>query len=166
MRRKALGFVVATALVLGGGFAPEAGAQEKTGESGVKVGFLTCEVSGGFGFIFGSSRELDCTYSSVTGQKIASYKGSISKFGADIGYVQGGVIAWGVIAPTTDVEPGALAGQYAGVSASATVGVGVGANVLVGGLNKSISLQPVSIEGTTGLNVAAGITSMTLTQMK
>ena len=38
--------------------------------------------------------------------------------------------------------------------ASATVGVGLGANVLVGGSGNSIALQPVSIEGTTGLNVA------------
>ena len=95
-----------------------------------------------------------------------SYKGSISTFGADIGYIQGGIIAWGVIAPTTDVKPGALEGVYSGVSASATVGAGVGANVLVGGLNKSISLQPVSVQGTTGLNAAAGITTISLTAVK
>ena len=135
-------------------------------ESGVKVGFLTCEVASGFGFIFGSSRDLDCTYSDAMGKKVSGYKGAISTFGVDIGYIQGGIIAWGVIAPTTDVAPGALEGQYAGVSASATVGLGAGANVLVGGLNKSITLQPVSVSGTTGLNAAAGITAISLTALK
>jgi hypothetical protein len=150
------------ALCLVAGLAPATA----SAESGVKVGFLTCEVSSGFGFIFGSSRDLDCTYSGVDGKKVNSYKGSISTFGVDIGYIQGGIIAWGVIAPTTDVKPGALEGVYSGVSASATVGAGVGANVLVGGLNKSISLQPVSVQGTTGLNAAAGITTISLTAVK
>jgi len=135
-------------------------------ESGVKVGFLTCDVSSGFGFVFGSSRDLNCTYSDATGKKVGEYKGTISTFGVDVGYIQGGIIAWGVIAPTSDVSPGALAGQYAGVSASATVGAGVGANVLVGGLNKSITLQPVSVSGSTGLNAAAGITAISLTATK
>ena len=135
-------------------------------ESGVAVGFLTCEVSSGFGFIFGSSRDLECTYSDASGKKVSGYKGAITTFGVDIGYIQGGIIAWGVIAPTSDVAPGALEGQYAGVSASATVGAGVGANVLVGGLNKSISLQPVSVSGSTGLNAAAGITAISLTVAK
>jgi hypothetical protein len=135
-------------------------------ETGIKVGLLTCEASSGWGFIFGSSRELQCTYSGVDGKKAGEYSGTISNFGVDIGYVQGGIIAWGVIAPTSDVKPDALAGQYAGVSATGTVGVGAGAKVLVGGLDKSITLQPVSIEGTTGLNAAAGITAMSLTAKK
>jgi hypothetical protein len=162
MRKLIWGLIGIGALCLVAGLAPATA----SAESGVKVGFLTCEVSSGFGFIFGSSRDLDCTYSGVDGKKVNSYKGTISTFGADIGYIQGGIIAWGVIAPTTDVKPGALEGQYAGVSASATVGAGVGANVLVGGLNKSISLQPVSVQGTTGLNAAAGITTISLTAVK
>ena len=85
-----------------------------------------------------------------------------SKFGVDIGYTNGGVLIWGVFAPTTNMARGALAGSYAGATGSATVGVGVGANVLIGGSNRSISLQPVSIEGNTGLNVAAGIGAITL----
>lgn len=157
MKRIVRGLVIGTALSFA--FAgPPAQA-----ESGVAVGFLTCEVASGFGFIFGSSRDLECTYSDATGKKVSGYKGAITTFGVDIGYIQGGIIAWGVIAPTADVAPGALAGQYAGVSASATVGAGAGANVLVGGLNKSISLQPVSVSGSTGLNAAAGITAISLT---
>jgi len=162
MRKLIWGLIGIGALSLVTGLAPATA----SAESGVKVGFLTCEVSSGFGFIFGSSRDLDCTYSGVDGKKVNSYKGTISTFGVDIGYIQGGIIAWGVIAPTSDVKPGALEGVYSGVSASATVGAGVGANVLVGGLNKSISLQPVSVQGTTGLNAAAGITTISLTAVK
>jgi hypothetical protein len=90
------------------------------------------------------------------------YTGSISKFGVDIGYTDGGVLIWGVFAPSSDVRKGALEGDYAGATASATVGVGVGANVLLGGLDKSIALQPLSVEGNKGLNVAAGIGSISL----
>jgi hypothetical protein len=87
---------------------------------------------------------------------------SINKFGVDIGYTQGGVLVWGVFAPSGGLAPGALSGNYVGASGSATVGVGAGANVLVGGSNRTISLQPVSFEGNTGLNVAAGIGSISL----
>jgi hypothetical protein len=129
---------------------------------GVQVGTLTCNVASGFGFIFGSSRAINCTFSRGGGPP-ERYVGSIDRFGVDIGYLQGGVIIWTVVAPTADLAPGSLAGTYAGATASATVGVGVGANVLVGGSGNSIALQPISIQGTTGLNVAAGIAAMTLT---
>ena len=128
---------------------------------GVRVGVLTCNVSSGFGFIFGSSRAVNCTFAPGPGRP-EHYAGAINKFGVDIGYLQGGVIIWTVVAPTANLAPGSLSGTYGGATGSATVGVGVGANVLVGGGN-SIALQPVSIEGTTGLNVAAGIAEMTLT---
>jgi hypothetical protein len=72
------------------------------------------------------------------------------------------VIVWAVLNPTSDVSPGALNGDYVGATASASVGVGVGANVLVGGFNKSVTLQPLSIEGNQGLNVAAGIGAISL----
>ena len=128
----------------------------------VKAGVLTCNVASGFGFIFGSSRAVNCTFAPGGGPP-QHYAGAINKFGVDIGYVQGAVIVWAVLAPTTNPGPGSLAGTYAGATASATVGVGVGANVLVGGSASSISLQPLSIEGNTGLNVAGGIAEMTLT---
>ncbi len=129
---------------------------------GVQVGTLTCNVASGFGFVFGSSRAINCTFGPPGGPP-QHYVGSIDKFGVDIGYLQGGVIIWTVVAPTANVAPGSLAGTFAGATASATVGVGLGANVLVGGSGNSIALQPVSIQGTTGLNVAAGIAAMTLT---
>ena len=70
---------------------------------------------------------------------------------------------WTVVAPTAALAPGALAGNYVGGTASATVGVGVGANALVGGSSNSIALQPLSVEANRGLNVAAGVAAMTLT---
>lgn len=128
----------------------------------VKVGVLTCNVASGWGFIFGSSRDLNCTYSGGPGV-IEHYSGAITKFGVDIGYQQGGVIVWGVLAPSSTLAPGALAGDYAGGTASVSIGVGLGANALVGGFDKSIALQPLSFEGNEGLNVAAGIAAINLT---
>ena len=130
-------------------------------QSGVRIGTLSCNVAAGWGFVFGSSRSLHCTLTPGPGRP-EHYAGTISKFGVDIGYTNGGVLIWAVFAPSTNVGRGALAGSYAGATGSATVGVGVGANVLIGGSNRSISLQPVSIEGNTGLNVAAGIGAITL----
>ncbi|HVZ91557.1 MAG TPA: DUF992 domain-containing protein [Rhizomicrobium sp.] len=128
---------------------------------GVKVGTLTCHVASGWGFVFGSSRDLHCVFHGAN-RHTEHYAGSISKFGVDIGYTEGGELIWAVFAPSSDVRKGALEGDYAGATASATVGVGVGANVLIGGLDKSIALQPVSIEGNSGLNVAAGIGAISL----
>lgn len=127
----------------------------------VKTGYLTCHVASGWGFIIGSSRKLRCTYT-TTGHRVEHYSGTINKFGADIGYLQSAVILWTVLAPTTSLAPGALAGHYAGATASVALGVGAGANVLVGGFKNSIALQPISIEGQNGLNVAAGIGEISL----
>ena len=125
-----------------------------------KAGVLTCQVDSGWGFIFGSSRSLKCVYSGSG--RVEHYVGSISKFGVDIGYLQGGVIVWGVFAPTSDLGAGALRGSYGGATAGASAGVGADANVLIGGSTKSISLQPVSLEGDKGLNIAAGIAEISL----
>jgi hypothetical protein len=130
-------------------------------QSGVKVGVLTCNVSSGWGFVFGSTRNLRCTFSPNAGPP-EHYNGRIQKFGVDIGFVSSAVIVWGVLNPTSDMAPGALQGDYVGATASASVGVGAGANVLVGGFNKSVTLQPLSVEGNQGLNVAAGIGAINL----
>jgi len=127
---------------------------------GVRVGDLTCNVASGWGFVFGSSKDLHCTFRG--NGHIEHYTGSISKFGVDIGYTEGGVLVWGVFAPTSDMREGALAGDYVGGSAQVTAVLGVGANALVGGFDKSFALQPVSVEGSKGLNVAAGIGSISL----
>jgi len=122
----------------------------------VRAGYLTCHVASGWGFVFGSSRTVNCTYTRDQSHT-EYYSGSITKFGADIGYLSSAVMLWAVVVPTTDLGEGALAGHYGGATASVALGVGAGANILVGGFKKSIALQPVSIEGQNGLNVAAGI---------
>lgn len=129
--------------------------------AGVKAGVITCNVDSGWGFVFGSSRRLRCSYSPRPSQA-EHYIGTVSKFGVNIGYSGSGVIIWTVLAPTTDLAPGSLAGNYGGVTGGASVGVGAAANVLIGGSSNSISLQPLSIEGNTGLNVAAGIAAISL----
>ncbi len=131
------------------------------GKMTVKTGYLTCHEAAGWGFIIGSSHSIHCTYTS-TKHRTEYYTGTISKFGADIGYLQSAVILWAVAAPTTDLGTGALAGDYGGAQASVALGVGGGANVLLGGFHKSIALQPVSVQGQNGLNVAAGIEGLSL----
>ncbi len=148
------------AMLLAAGLVGGAGPQTSSG-GGVKTGVLTCNVESGWGFVFGSTRDIRCVYHSSKGVN-EHYAGHVSKYGVDIGYSQGGVLIWAVFAPTSDLSPGALEGEYGGATASATVGVGAGVNALIGGFDKSISLQPVSLEGNTGLNVAAGIAAMTL----
>jgi hypothetical protein len=127
----------------------------------IKAGYLNCREASGWGLVFGSSRELKCSYSSNAG-RVEYYEGSISKFGADLGYLKSAVILWAVAAPTKDLKPGALAGNYGGVTASVSLGAGAGANVLIGGFDKSIALQPISFEGQNGLNVAAGVAALSL----
>jgi hypothetical protein len=156
--------VVASAAALAlGAFAFGTPAQAQP--AGVQVGVLTCNVAGGWGFVFGSTRGVRCTFSPKPGPG-EHYAGNISKFGVDIGYLQGAVMVWAVVAPSASLAPGSLSGNYVGATGSATVGVGAGANVLVGGFNNSISLQPVSIEGNSGLNVAAGIGALTLSYQR
>ena len=154
--RKKLVAAIGLAGVAAAGLATPANAQ-----GGVRVGTLTCNVASGWGFVFGSSRGLRCTFAAASG-RVERYVGSIQRFGVDIGYTKAGVLIWGVLAPTSDLAPGALSGNFVGATGSATVGVGVGANVLVGGSNRTISLQPVSFEGSTGLNVAGGIGAINL----
>ena len=127
----------------------------------VEVGVLTCKVSGGVGFVFGSTKDLDCVFEGLGGGK-DRYVGSINKFGLDLGFTGSSYIVWTVLAPTAAVPSGALAGDYGGVSAEATVGLGVGANALIGGSSNSIALQPVSVQAQQGLNVAVGVAALSL----
>ena len=128
----------------------------------VQLGVLDCKVSGGAGFIVGSSKGVACTFR--TGEKAPeAYVGSISKFGLDVGVTTGSVIKW-VVYGTSDgtYAPGALAGSYGGVSAEATAAFGAGANALVGGSGRNFVLQPVSLQGQRGLNLAVGVSSFKL----
>jgi hypothetical protein len=138
--------------------APAAFAQKN---EGVRVGVLTCNVEGGAGFIFGSSKELRCHFKSSDGRD-ERYSGAINKFGIDIGVTGPAVMTWAVFSPTENVGRGALAGNFVGASAGASIGVGGGANVLVGGNDDTFSLQPLSIQSQTGLNAALAVSELVL----
>ena len=129
-------------------------------KSGVKTGVLDCDVSAGIGLIIGSSKSVQCTLKKGDGS-VEHYQGRLGKLGVDIGVTNEASMAWIVFAPGK-VGKGALAGSYTGATAEATVVAGLGANVLVGGFEKSINLQPVSVSGKTGLNVAAGLANLSL----
>jgi hypothetical protein len=130
--------------------------------SGVKVGVLECTAAGGWGLILGSSRAVDCTFQ-PTADRTERYTGTLNKIGMDIGYKGRGEMVWTVIAPTASMAPGALAGNYGGLTAGATAGVGVAAHAMTGGSDKHVALQPLSVEGNTGLNASAGIAGLNLT---
>jgi hypothetical protein len=127
----------------------------------IQAGSLTCDISGGIGLIIGSQRTLTCAFRPSLPGPVEFYAGNLTKLGLDVGVTAAGVMVWVVYAPTNQ-PAGALAGSYAGASAEAAVGAGVGANLLIGGSNQTIELQPVSLQGQAGLNVAAGIASIEL----
>jgi hypothetical protein len=127
---------------------------------GIKIGVLKCRVDAGAGWIIGSSKDAECVFTGRNGRK-EYYAGSIGKLGVDIGVTTDTRLGWIVFAPGK-TKPGSLKGSYTGVGAEATVGLGIGANVLVGGFHKSINLQPISVQGQTGLNIAAGVESLHL----
>lgn len=131
----------------------------------VELGLLECVVEGGTGFIFGSSKDLSCEYTPANESEAKeAYFGVINKFGVDLGVTGTTVIAWVVVAPTADYQyqTGSLAGDYRGVSAEASAVAGAGVNVLVGGSEDTISLQPVSVQAQEGVNVAVGIAELQL----
>ena len=127
----------------------------------IEVGILTCEVEGGVGLIITSIKHMACTFVGIDDFS-ETYTGNVRKFGIDIGETDYTTIKWAVFAPTTELESGALEGTYVGLSAEASLGAGVGANALVGGFDQSIALQPFSGQVQQGLNIAAGIGTMTL----
>ncbi len=154
--KKAFGTVAALAL-LASATTANAQAPDRT-----RVGALTCDVSAGIGAIIGSKKEVACVFTpSQANAPREIYTGSITKFGLDIGATTSGEMVWAVFAPSNRAF-GALAGEYVGGTAEATVGAGVGANVLLGGSNRTVTLQPVSVTGQTGLNVAAGVAGLEL----
>jgi hypothetical protein len=127
----------------------------------VQAGSLTCDVSAGLGLIVGSQRQVYCTFTPAFPGPVEVYTGSITRIGLDLGATAGGVMIWVVYAPTTR-PVGGLAGEYAGASAEASFVAGLGANVLVGGSGSTVALQPVSVQGQTGLNLAADIVGIEL----
>jgi hypothetical protein len=131
-------------------------------EARVKAGVLSCDIAGGFGWIIGSSKQVSCIFTPEQPGPPEAYVGTIRKFGLDIGATSRQHMVWGVFADTWGSNRGALAGEYLGATGEATLAVGLGANILVGGSNRSVALQPLSITGQTGLNVAAGVADLQL----
>ncbi len=145
------------------GCASNAQTSSASRQPNVRVGVLECNVGAGAGLIITSNKALTCRYvparNDVRGEM---YAGTIKKYGLDIGATGRGRMVWAVLAPSDRIPQGALAGDYVGVSGQATIGVGAGANLLVGGFENSINLQPLSVEAQTGLNLAVGVSSITL----
>ncbi|MGA2895500.1 MAG: DUF992 domain-containing protein [Xanthobacteraceae bacterium] len=126
----------------------------------VQVGQLSCSLSAGIGMVVGSQRNINCTFQPDNGPPEA-YTGTMTKIGLDVGFTTGSAIVWAVFAGTNRYS-GMLTGTYSGAQAEATAGAGVGANVLIGGSGRSVALQPLSVQGQIGLDVAAGIGSLEL----
>ena len=133
---------------------------------GGKVGVLSCDVSAGVGLILMQKQDLKCSFAADAGGQKDLYVGHIDSYGVALGAVQAGQLIWGVFAATGGPSKGALEGTYAGVGAQASAGPGVGGNVLIGGSGRAFSLQPLSVQAQVGVNVAGGITAVTLTPVK
>jgi hypothetical protein len=131
-----------------------------------QIGTLSCRVDPNIGFIIVGHQPMQCVYTQAPGAlpqvPPQSYDGALNTVGLSIGFSAGSVLGWAVFAPTTGVPAGALAGEYVGVSADVGVGLGAGANVLLGGSNRTIALQPLSLQGSAAVNVIAGVSSLKL----
>ena len=146
----------AATLVLAVAAAEPAAAQQ------VRAGLLTCDVSAGIGLIITSQKQLTCTFApDRSGIMREDYDGTITKYGLDLGVIGGGIMVW-VVFTETVAGPGFLAGEYVGASGEASLGAGVGANVLIGGSNRTVALQPLSLSGQIGINIAIGVASLQL----
>lgn len=128
----------------------------------IKAGTLTCRGGAGVGLVLGSEKTYVCRYISVSGKLSEKYEASVTKIGLDIGVTNESTIVWTVLSSTDKLDERALEGTYVGASADVAVGIGGGANVLVGGSKQSIALQPLSVEGQTGVNLAVGVAEMVL----
>jgi hypothetical protein len=129
--------------------------------SPVRAGVLQCQGGQNVGFVVGSVTSLECVFRSE-GRRPEPYMATVRRFGVDLGFTQQTQFSWAVSAPNSRVGRGELAGNYGGVGANASVGVGGGGNFLVGGPQNSYALQPLSVQGQTGLNVAAGVADIEL----
>src|SRR5215475_8240549 len=154
-------YLLLATLALGAMFAEQATAQSWT-----QVGTLSCRVDPNIGFIIVGHQPMQCVYNQAAGavpqMPPQSYDGAINTLGLAIGVSTGSVLGWAVFAPTSGVPAGALAGEYVGVTADVGFGLGAGANVLLGGSNRTIALQPLSLQGSTAVNVVAGVSSLKL----
>jgi hypothetical protein len=130
--------------------------------SWTQVGVLTCRLNPSIGFIIAGHQSMECNYQPAGPFPPQPYQGALNMVGLDIGVTAGGVLSWTVFAPTTGVPAGALAGEYVGASGDVGLGLGAGANVLLGGSGRTIALQPLSVEGSVAVNVALGVSMLKL----
>src|SRR5262245_22708485 len=130
-----------------------------------RQGMLTCKMAPSIGLIVGSTQRMACQFRANNGWT-QNYAGRMNRIGLDVGITAGGVMAWAVLGSSSALKPGALTGRFAGASGDISVGVGAGANLLVGGTAQGISLQPLSLEGQVGLNLALGVAGLTLTPVR
>ena len=138
LRLSALAFALSSALA-----ASPAAAQ-------TKIGMLACDVSAGIGLILVEKQSMVCTFTPLDGGAVTLYRGQIAEYGLALGAVEGGNLAWAVFALTDGPQPGALAGTYAGVGADVAAGLGLGADVLIGGTGRAFSLQPCRSKAKSG----------------
>jgi len=148
---------VATIVVAAGVVASAATAETRR----IQVGTLTCSLSASIGLIVGSQRNVNCLFRGTSGEPDEPYTGTMTRIGLDVGLTTGSVIIWAVFA-NTNRHKGMLTGAYTGASAEMSVAAGLGANILVGGSNRTLALQPLSVQGQIGLDIAAGIGSLDL----
>ena len=128
--------------------------------SWTQVGMLRCVVNPSIGFIIAGHQSMECRFTQNGPNPPQAYEGALNMVGLNIGISAGGVFGWAVFAPTVGIPAGALAGDYGG--ASGDIGLGVGANVLVGGSGRTFTLQPVSLEGSVAVDVALGVSALKL----
>jgi len=130
-------------------------------QSNLQVGVLQCDVSKGVSLFVEQKQSMRCVFKHTDGTT-ERYGGRIKEYGLSLGNPGPAHLVWGVFAPSKNLPTGALAGGYGGVTAGASLGVGMGANVLIGGLKKSFTLQPISMDGMQGTNLALGVASVSL----
>jgi hypothetical protein len=137
-------------------------AQAQSPAGWTQVGMLTCRLNPSIGFIIAGHQTMECRFAQNAPYPPQAYEGALNTVGLDVGISLGGALGWAVFAPTVGTPAGALAGEYIGASGEVSLGVGVGANVLVGGSGRSFALQPVSLEGSVAVNVALGVSALKL----
>jgi hypothetical protein len=127
-----------------------------------QVGMLSCKVDPSIGFIIAGRQSMQCRFTQNASNPPQAYEGALNMVGLNIGITADSVLGWAVFAPTVGIPAGALAGDYVGASGAIGMGVGAGTNVLIGGSGRTVALQPVSLQGSVALNVALGVSALTL----
>ncbi len=166
--RSAVGLAVG--LLAGCLVALAAASSDVQAQARIEAGLLTCQGEGGWGAILGSRREFMCELNGISGRSLGRYRAVVTRFGLDIGVTGPSVVIWAVFAPAdlaeANITDGALEGEFVGVGAEASVGLGLGANALIGGGPRSFALQPLSVEAQTGLNLAIGVQQLSLVALE